>query len=544
MSDCISSAESEARLKTRTNLRSKARTKLVAKPITKPITTPIFYASGSPHLGHAYSGFIADTIARFHRLLGEEVVLITGTDENGQKIERTAQAANIDLYDFVTGNSRAFRQLWSDLDLHFDQFIRTTDCDHHKLVTNIWNKLVSSGDIYLGTYKGLYCVECEQFYSHWQLGEGCCPIHHKPVEAVSEPSYLFRLSRYRGKLLEFYQLNPEHIKPSHYQESIIRSLQTETIDDLSISRFNVNWGVPVPGDSEHVVYVWLDALFSYITALEKEGVAEVGLCESGLSEATHVIGKDILQFHCIYWPAFLLAAGLPTAKEIVVHGWWTFGGDKISKSNPATVVKPVDLAKELTVDGLRYGLLRQKPLARDGNFNLSEFKETINSDLSNNLGNLVKRHVTLVNKFYQGSIDCIGHDSLNDSSIALIEESSAAIIQIRAAFSNSDLQLVCHLANKLISSANRYIHLREPWKYGKGNDTENVKETLCIINAVLRTISIIFSPVIPTICKSIRRQLKLSDQNFLWPTSCDLSDVAVEEASTVFERLKSSGGSS
>jgi methionyl-tRNA synthetase len=508
--------------------------------VIKCITTPIFYASGEPHVGHAYSAFIADAISRFHQLQGCQTFLVTGTDENGQKIERSAYSSgsgagtstDSEIKKFVDKNAMSFRELWKGLDINFDQFVRTTGKDHHVLVESIWNKLISNDDIYLGTYEGLYCTDCEQFYSEWQLSSGSCPIHNNAVERISEPSYLFRLNKYREKLLDYYRLNPEKITPTFYQQELIHYLDQSEIEDLSISRVNVNWGIQVPNDTKHTVYVWLDALFSYVTAIQN-----AGLSPQALKDTTHVIGKDILQFHGIYWPAFLFAADLPFPEKIVVHGWWTLDGYKISKSNPASLVKPLQLSNAITNDGLRYGLLRQKPLSRDGNFKMSEFVLAINSDLSNNLGNLVKRFSSLVNKFFRGEIILEKDTSADSDGQKLIDETDGAIAVITEAYLNYNFQLVCTVANHLVSSTNRYIHNREPWKLDKGRTEKNVAETLCVVNAVLKVVFVLYNPIIPEVCRKIQSQLTCDDTEIRWPQECVLSNVTVKPASSVFARL-------
>ena len=496
------------------------------------ITTPIFYASGNPHLGHIYSGFIADTLKRYFKLKGINTFLITGTDENGQKIERTAKSAGIEVSQFVESKSLLFRALWQELGIKPDNFVRTTNDKHHILVAEIWNKLLLNDSIYLGTYNGLYCVDCEQYYSEWQITKGCCPIHRKPLDEVSEPSYLFRLDKYRLRLLDFYTSHPKFIQPYYFQEEIIKQLQQPKIDDLSVSRTNVKWGIQVPGDNKHVIYVWLDALFSYLTALK-----DLEESDQTIKDTIHVIGKDILQFHAIYWPAFLLAVDLPLPKNIIVHGWWTIEGEKISKSNPRSLIKPTDLIKITSIDGLRYGLLRQKPLDRDGDLSINELVTTINSDLANSLGNLVKRFITLVNKYFDGSLDWKETNSLDENSNQLITETNNAIPSIAQSYTDRNFQKGCTTINDIIAKTNTYFHTREPWNLGKGVALCNVVETLSVVNAVLNVIYAVYSPIIPDITRKIRYQLRQEDQSLSWPKACLLRSVHVRQPETIFKRI-------
>ena len=494
------------------------------------ITTPIFYASGKPHLGHVYSAFVADALKRFYQLIGKEAFLITGTDENGQKIQRTADSSGLETQQFVDDKSLLFRRLWQQLGIAPDKYVRTTDLNHHNLVTAIWNKLQANGDIYIGTYEGRYCIDCEQYYSEWQLHDDCCPIHRKPVVTVSEPSYLFRLNKYREKLLQFYIAQPGFIQPHYFHNDLVRYLQQSKIEDLSISRTNTTWGIKVPNDEKHIIYVWFDALFSYLTALN-----DLEYYDQAIKDTIHVIGKDILQFHGIYWPAFLLAANLPIPKKLVVHGWWTLDGIKISKSNPTSLADPISLAELTTVDGLRYGLLRQKPLDRDGNLIIADLTATINSDLANNLGNLVNRFTTLVNKYFAGKIEWKQSIKLSESSRLLISDANIAIPAIFQAYSNAEFQKVCTLACDIVTKTNIYIHNRAPWK--SANIDSDVVETLCVINAVLKIVCSVYYPIIPGLVQKIQHQLGQEDNALTWLSGCKLENVLVKKSEVIFNRI-------
>ena len=303
--------------------------------------------------------------------------MITGTDEHGQKIAHTAKSNNQPTQDFVNKISETFRNLWPKLEVEPDVFIRTTAKDHKANIQGLWKTLEQQGDIYLGSYSGDYCVACEQYYPKRELiDHNICPVHKRPVAHIEEQTYLFRLEKYRLALIDHYQTTPDLIVPQHFQQTLIEQLKSGPLEDLSVSRINNQWGVRVPSNQNHTVYVWIDALFSYITALEQTGTEK-----TAIAKTRHIIGKDILLFHAVYWPAFLMALDLPLPEKLIVHGWWTIDGEKISKSNPDTTVNPSTFAEQLTSDGLRYALVRQKPLYRDGNVVLDEFSELINADL-------------------------------------------------------------------------------------------------------------------------------------------------------------------
>ncbi|WP_341661895.1 class I tRNA ligase family protein [Vibrio sp.] len=382
------------------------------------ITTPIFYANGEPHLGHAYTGIIADIFCRYERLSQTDIgcQLITGTDEHGQKIASAAQSNNLPAQDFVDTLSQSFQVLWPKLAIEPDTFIRTTDTQHKLNIQRIWQQLEQQGDIYLGHYSGHYCIACEQFYPEKDLLDGAsCPVHKREVIFSQEETYLFRLEKYREALIEYYQSNDNCVEPCHYQQSLIEQLKSAPLEDLSVSRINNKWGIQVPSNQDHTVYVWIDALFSYLSAIQNCG----GNTHS-LTNTQHVIGKDILLFHSVYWPAFLLALDIKLPQKLIVHGWWTIGGEKISKSNPDTTVNPSLFSEKLTCDGLRYALVRHKPLHRDGNLVLDEFAQTINADLLNNLANLVKRNHTLITKNFSGKITLDQLPQLDEECIGFI----------------------------------------------------------------------------------------------------------------------------
>lgn len=311
------------------------------------ITTPIYYASGEPHLGHAYTTFLADCYKRYKRLAGEDAFLLTGTDEHGQKIERLANAANQPTHDFVALKSQAFRNLWETLNIDLDCFCRTTNSLHVEAAKQFWSTLKNAGDIYQGTYSGLYCVDCEQYFT---TGDHC-PVHKTPLENFTEDCWFFRLSKYQDTLIAHIEANPEFIYPIQRANEVLAFLKDQPLRDLAVSRQSTQWGIPVPGDERQVLYVWIDALVSYISAIGYSAKNSEDF-ENLWQNTTHFIGKDILLFHAIYWPALLLSANLPLPKRLVVNGWLTIENQKISKSNPDTIIDPVELSERYTVDGL------------------------------------------------------------------------------------------------------------------------------------------------------------------------------------------------
>ncbi|RQW64980.1 methionine--tRNA ligase [Vibrio viridaestus] len=475
------------------------------------ITTPIFYANGQPHLGHAYTGIIADIFHRFSTLSGEQSRLITGTDEHGQKIATTAQASQLPTQTFIDQISETFRALWPQLNIVPDIFVRTTENDHQQYIQTIWRKLQQQGDIYVGSYCGEYCVACEQYYPQRELiDQNICPVHKQPVSHIEEETYLFRLEKYRLRLLEYYQTNPNVIVPSHFQDNIIEQLKSGELDDLSISRVHNQWGIPVPDNASHTVYVWIDALFSYISAILKAEATQ-----ENIANTQHIIGKDILIFHAVYWPAFLMALDLPLPEKLLVHGWWTINGDKISKSNPATTVNPASFAERLTQDGLRYALVRQKPLFRDGNVDLDEFAELLNADLLNNYANLVKRTNTLIVRYFAGHISPDSIGELDDESIDVIDLLSANLKLIIHSYTAGNLFQVVKEIHNALSQLNSFFHTRSPWLVNKGQPEQKAQQTCFIVSTYLREITWLLSPITPTLCHNVLEEMGLPQSSIL-----------------------------
>lgn len=497
------------------------------------ITTPIFYANGDPHLGHAYTGVVADILHRFANLSGSSSVLVTGTDEHGQKIANTASERGQTPKSFVDSRSDTFRALWPQLGFEPDVFIRTTDEVHKRSVEKVWQTLEEKGDIYLGHYSGDYCVACEQFYSeHELLQNRFCPIHKQATNRVEEPTFLFQLEKYRLALLEYYQSNPNVIVPRHFQNTIIEQLSTAPLADLSISRVNNQWGIKVPGNPEHTVYVWLDALFSYITAIEQQGGKQ-----SQIGETQHVIGKDILLFHAVYWPIFLLALDLPLPKRLIVHGWWTINGEKISKSNPETTVNPKVFSEKLTADGFRYSLVRQKPLYRDGNVDLEDFSATINSDLLNSFANLVKRNHTLIVKTFGGQLSLDEVGALDEESRSCLASSSTNLNSILKDYHAGDIYRVTKVINAVLAELNAFFHHREPWLVRKGQSENKARQTCLVVANIVRELAWLLSPITPELCKRVIAELENQPSTVFSNRGSVLCDLRVKSANSHWQRI-------
>jgi methionyl-tRNA synthetase len=381
------------------------------------VTTPIYYVNDAPHLGHAYTTIAADALARFHRMRpGTDTRFLTGTDEHGLKIEQAAQARGLSPQALADEVVERFRATWKNHDVSNDDFIRTTQPRHKAVVAELWQKMAAAGDIYLGAYEGWYCVSCEAYYPEGQLeGDKLCPTHKTPATWLSEPTYFFRLERYQQRLLEHIELHPGFIQPEAYRNEVV-SFVKSGLRDLSVSRTTFQWGIPVPGDPAHVIYVWIDALTNYYSALAETESGEDRRKRHWRSDdgnqIVHLIGKDILKFHAVYWPCMLMSAGLPLPTTILSHGWWTVRGEKISKSMPATRVDPNQLAADLGADALRYFVLREVPLGLDGDFSYEALLTRYNSDLANDLGNLVARSLTMATKLTDGKVPAVDRDAL------------------------------------------------------------------------------------------------------------------------------------
>ncbi|MCC8417406.1 MAG: methionine--tRNA ligase [Rickettsia endosymbiont of Bryobia graminum] len=468
------------------------------------ITTPIYYVNDIPHIGHAYTCVTSDVLARFMRLSGKEVMFLTGTDEHGQKVEKSAIAKNIEPQAFTDLVSQSFCTLMTSMNISNNDFIRTTEDRHKQAVSKLWQELVDSGNIYLSSYNGWYSMRDEAFYNESELINGFAPTG-APVEWVEEPSYFFKLSNWQEKLLEFYSDNPDFIKPDSRRNEVI-SFVKSGLHDLSISRCSFKWGISVPGNKEHVIYVWLDALTNYITALGYPDKANN--YQKFWPADVHVVGKDILRFHAVYWPAFLMAAGLELPKCIMAHGWWTNEGQKISKSI-GNVIDPFKLIEEFGLDPVRYYLTREVIFGSDGNYSRSSLINKINSELSNKIGNLLQRTLAFVYKNNDAKIPIISKDTLaiiyNLPLIKMAEKFVTDSYSLMEAFEiNSVLENIITLAEE----ANIFIDREAPWNLKK-TDPSKMLEVLYTLLETIRYIATILQPFVPTSANKMLDQLSI-----------------------------------
>ena len=472
------------------------------------ITTPIYYVNGKPHIGHAYTTIACDVIARFMRLDGRRVHFLTGTDEHGQKVEKSAAEAGVSPQIFCDEIAETFRTLTRALDISNDDFIRTTEERHIKSCQALWQRLVERGEIYLGSYAGWYAVRDEAFYTEGDLSPPDADGIRQapsgaPVEWVEEPSYFFRLSAWGDRLLDFYAANPDFIGPDSRRNEVV-SFVRSGLRDLSVSRTSFTWGVKVPGDPAHIMYVWLDALTNYITALgypDTESEAYRSFWPADL----HMVGKDIVRFHAVYWPAFLLAAGLEPPKRVFAHGWWTAGEEKMSKSL-GNAIDPEELVERFGLDPVRYFLMREIPFGQDGDFSERALVGRINADLANNLGNLAQRTLSLVQKNLAGAAPALANLTAEDE--ALLGQARALLPALRAAMAGTELHTMLARLFEASDAANKYIDAQAPWALKK-TDPARMATVLAVLVEAIRIIVILLQPVMPTACAAILDQLAL-----------------------------------
>jgi methionyl-tRNA synthetase len=475
------------------------------------ITTPIYYVNARPHIGHAYTTIACDTIARRRRMMGFDTYFLTGTDEHGQKIERAAQAAGNTPQQLTDEVSAQFRALWDRMGLSYDDFIRTTS-DKHKLgVQELFRRIRENGYIYKGHYTGQYCVFDELYVD--AVGPGAaCPECGRPTEMVQEENYFFKLSAFEGKLLRLYTEQPEFIRPETRRKEVM-SFVASGLRDLSISRSTFSWGIPVPDDPKHVIYVWLDALANYITALGF-GSSDAKLYEKYWPADVQMIGKEIVRFHCVYWPAFLLAAGLPLPKGIVAHGWLLFEENKMSKSR-GNIVRAETILDVLGADALRYFLLREIVFGHDGSFSFDALVQRYNADLANGLGNLASRTLTMIMRYFRGEVPYPSHTAAHTSADDAIAKTAAhAITEYNTLFGQCQFSRALEAAWGLVAAVDKYIVENEPWALGEKPDEESRSRLATILYTsaeALRIVSALAHPVIPEGTAKIWAQLGLGD---------------------------------
>jgi len=475
------------------------------------ITTPIYYINAQPHIGHAYTTMVADAIARSRRLLGDDVFFLTGTDEHGQKVERAAQKAGLKTEVFAEKMAASFRQMCRDLNISNNDFIRTTEPRHHRASQELWRRVAANGDIYKGDYEGWYCTVDEIFVPETQLVDGKCPTCGNKVERLKEESYYFRLSRYQQPLLDFYDANPEFLQPA-FRLNEVRAFVAAGLQDLSISRTSFQWGIPVPDDPKHVMYVWFDALTNYLTVLGF-GTADESRVQTYWPVVTHLVGKEIVRQHALYWPAFLMSAGIQTPRRIIAHGWWLMGGAKMSKSI-GNVARYQDYAGVFGLDALRYFVMREMTLGQDANFSDEAILTRYNADLANDLGNVVSRTTTMIARYCDGSIPAAhAADDLDRSLEADIQRTVEAA---RSGFARFELSVALQaIWDVLVRGVNQYIVKREPWRLAKKPEDRPLLETTLYRSAdALRVIAALVDPVMPEAAERIRRMLGVQQEQW------------------------------
>ncbi|BCL36184.1 methionine--tRNA ligase [Nostoc sp. MS1] len=477
---------------------------------TFALTTPLYYVNDVPHIGSAYTTIAADAIARYHKLLGHEVLLITGTDEHGQKIQRSAESLGKAPQDFCDSVVPSFQSLWDILNIRYDRFSRTTAVRHKAIVNEFFGRVWERGDIYQGQQKGWYCVSCEEFKEERELLEGNrCPIHiNKEVEWRDEQNYFFRLSKYQTQLEEFYQSNPDFIQPESRRNEVL-SFVSQGLQDFSISRVNLDWGFPIPTDPKHTIYVWFDALLGYVTALldpEAEPTLENALAKWWPINL-HLIGKDILRFHAVYWPAMLLSAGLPLPDRVFGHGFLTKDGQKMGKSLGNTV-DPIALVQQYGSDAVRYYFLKEIEFGKDGDFNEIRFINVLNADLANDLGNLLNRTLNMVKKYCANYALSITHEDIPAEN-ALKRLGVSLGDKVKQAYEVLAFNQACELVLSLVQASNKFIDEQAPWTLYKQGRQQEVETVLYTVLESVRLSAYLLSPVIPNISSNIYRQLGL-----------------------------------
>jgi len=472
------------------------------------ISTAIAYTSGKPHIGNTYEVVLADSIARYKRLKWFDVYFQTGTDEHGEKIQIKAEEKGITPKEFVDGVAAEIKNIWDIMNTSYDKFVRTTDKHHEEIVQKIFKKMYDKGDIYLGKYEGLYCTPCESFFTESQLVDGKCPDCGRDVEPKSEEAYFFRLSKYQDRLIEYIELHPDFIKPESRKNEMINNFIKPGLQDLCVSRTSFNWGIPVDFDPKHVVYVWLDALTNYITNIGYDPDGSSEMFSKYWPADLHLIGKDIIRFHTIYWPCFLMSLDLPLPKQVFGHPWLLVGDGKMSKSK-GNVIYADDLVNEFGVDAIRYYLLHEIPYQQDGSLTYDLLIERINSDLANVLGNLVNRTISMVNKYFDGKVSNKNVlDTYDNELISMIQNLDS---KIEKKMDNLEIGASLDEIFDVLRRSNKYIDEAEPWVLAKDESKKDRLETVLYnLLEAIRVCGIFLSSYLPDTSEKIKTQINNS----------------------------------